>query len=187
MKKLLIVVCVVLIAIGLVFVGIKIGTKNSSSASNNSSSQTGEKILDYSNKGLTKVGPDIYNQTNATALILSKNEISTLPSEMGRMTKLTVLKLNDNRLDGSLIADIRLMTGLIEIDASNNYMTGLPAEIGQLSKLETLNLANNRLTTLPNELGNAKALKVLNLSGNTVSQTTINKLKTELPNTQIIY
>lgn len=143
--------------------------------------------LDLSNKGLTQVGPDIYNKTNTTVLILSNNNIQSLPSEMGRMTKLETFKINHNRLDGSLIGEIRMMP-LVTLDVSYNNMTGMPAEIGQLNKLQTLDYSYNHITGLPNELANLKnTLKEFNLTGNPLSQDTINKLKSELPNTTIIF
>ena len=106
---------------------------------------------------------------------------------MGRMTDLQVLKLDHNILEGSLIAEVRLMP-LTDLDVSYNNMTGMPAEIGQLNKLVTLNYSYNKITGLPNELANLKNnLKTFNLTGNPLSQSTVDKLKTELPNTTIIF
>lgn len=143
--------------------------------------------LDLEDRGLTSVGPDIYNKTGTTALILSNNSIQTLPSEIGRMTKLELLKIDHNRLDGSLVGEIRMMP-LKMLDVSYNNMTGMPAEIGQLNKLETLNYSYNKITGLPNELSNLKnTLKEFNLTANPLDQDTINKLKAQLPNTNIIF
>ena len=144
-------------------------------------------VLDYSNKGLTSVGQSIYNQATATELILSYNSVRTLPSQMGKMTNLHILKLDHNMLEGSLIAEVRLMP-LAELDVSYNNMTGMPAEIGQLNKLVTLNYSYNKITGLPNELANLKNnLKTFNLTGNPLSQTTVNNLKAELPYTNVIF
>ena len=106
---------------------------------------------------------------------------------MGRMTDLQVLKIDHNQLQGSLIAEIRMMP-LVTLDVSYNNMTGMPAEIGQLNKLQTLNYSYNNLTGLPNELANLKNnLKTLDLTGNPISQSTLSNLKAELPNTNIIF
>ena len=143
--------------------------------------------LDLNDKGLTVVGSDVYNKTNTTVLILSNNNIQTLPSEMGRMTKLEEFKIDHNRLDGSLIGEIRKMP-LKMLDVSYNNMTGMPAEIGQLNKLETLNYSYNKITGLPNELANLKNnLKEFNLTGNPLSQSTLDKIKAALPNTNILF
>jgi len=103
------------------------------------------------------------------------------------MTKVEELYLNNNLLEGSLVGELRQMSNLRILDASNNNLTGLIAEIGQLDKLETLNLANNDLTDLPNELQKLKGLKTLDLSGNRVSSSTIATLKSALVNTEIVY
>lgn len=144
-------------------------------------------VLDLSGKGLTKVTADIYDKTGTTQLILSNNSLKTLPSEMGRMTNLTVLKLDNNLLEGSLIGEVRKMSNLVTLDVSDNKMTGMPAEIGQLSKLQTLDYSNNDIDGLPNELSNLKQLKTFNLTGNPLSADKISKLKASLPNTNIIF
>lgn len=68
-----------------------------------------ENVINLSDQGITNVGSEIYNQTNTTELILSNNNIRTLPSEMGKMEKLAVFKIDHNALEGSLIGEIRKM------------------------------------------------------------------------------
>lgn len=166
----------------------KSDTTTSSKTNTNATTATtySGKTLDLSNKGLSEVGPDIYNRTDTVELILSDNQLKSLKSEMGKMTKLQVLKLDHNRLEGSLIAEIRKMP-LKELDASYNDLTGIPAEIGQLTQLETLNLSYNRIDTYPNELANIQQLKTLNLTGNPFSAQEISEIKAKLPNTNVIF
>lgn len=185
MKYLLGFIALLVIAGGLYY-GINHNNNSKTSPSINVSNNNG--VIDLSNQGLTKVTPNIYNQTDTSELILSNNSIKTLPSQMGGMTKLVIFKIDHNLLEGSLIGEIRQMSQLILLDASYNHMTGVPAEIGQLSKLQTLNLSYNKITELPNEMANLKPnLKELDLIGNPLSQTTITKLQTELPNTKIVF
>jgi Leucine-rich repeat (LRR) protein len=107
---------------------------------------------------------------------------------MGKMTNVVTFKIDHNILDGSLIGEIRQMSKLKQLDVSYNKMTGMPAEIGQLDNLETLNYSYNNISGLPNELANLKSnLKIINLTGNPLSQTQITKLKTSLPNTNVIF
>jgi Leucine-rich repeat (LRR) protein len=149
--------------------------------------QTGV-VLDLSNQGITTVTSSVYDKTNTTDLLLSNNSIKSLPSEMGRMNKLVVFKIDHNLLEGSLIGEIRQMSQLKQLDASYNKMTGVPAEIGQLSNLEVLNLSYNQITAFPNEITNIKNnLKSLNVTGNKLSSDQISKLKTQLPNTNVIF
>ncbi len=192
-------ILVVILVAGGIFFGFNLGKNNDSSTSSNStssdtstspsqSSSANAKVLDLSNQGLTKVTSDVYGKTATTDLILSNNSIQTLPSEMGKMINLIIFKVDHNILDGSLIGEIRQMSKLKQLDVSYNKMTGMPAEIGQLSNLETLNYSYNNITGLPNELSNLRNnLKEFNLTGNPLSQDKINKLETELPNTNIIF
>jgi len=155
--------------------------------SSTSPSQTPIRVLDLAHHGLTKVGAAIYDQSTATELVLSYNELTSLPSQMGKMTRLEVLKLDHNRLQGALIAEIRKMTQLRVLDARFNRMTGIPAEIGQLHKLRTLDLSHNRIDTLPNEIYHLRQLKLLDLTGNSLSAAQVSHLKSELPNTAVVF
>jgi Leucine-rich repeat (LRR) protein len=147
---------------------------------------TGGIVVDLSGQSLTKVGPEIYNNTKTTDLILTNNLLTSLPSEMGKMDNLVVLKIDNNKLEGSLIGEIRKMP-LRVLDVSDNNMTGMPAEIGQLNKLETLDYSNNNIDTLPNEVKNLTQLKEFNLTGNPIPSSRIEQLRSELPNTVIIF
>jgi len=190
-------ILIVILVVGGIFVGFYLGQNNKSSDNTSSTTTTGTsatksspsaKVLDLSNSGLTKVSSDIYSKTDVTDLILSSNSIRTLPSEMGKMTNVVIFKIDHNALDGSLIGEIRQMSKLQQLDVSYNNMTGMPAEIGQLNNLETLNYSYNKITGLPNELANLKNnLKEFNLTGNPLSAAAISKLKSELPNTNIIF
>lgn len=195
MKKFIVIFGIVVLTLG-IFLGIKVnnslsGGKIDSSVPGSSISQKSSanaKVLDLSNKGLTSAGPDIYGKTDTTDLILSNNSIKTLPSQMGKMTRVVVFKIDHNLLEGSLIGEIRQMSGLKTLDVSYNNMTGMPAEIGQLTKLETLNYSYNNIDGLPNELANLKNnLKEFNLTGNPLSQDKINKLRASLPATNIVF
>jgi len=119
--------------------------------------------INLSGQKLTKVPMTIFDKIDTEILDLSNNQLTgALPSQIGNLKKLKVLKAN------------------------NNLMTGVPAEIGQLSNLQTLDLSNNQLTGLPNELGNLKNLKTLNLAGNKYSQQDLDKIKQSLTNTTFI-
>ncbi len=121
------------------------------------------KTLDLSGQGLTKAPEYIFSQTS-----------------------ITTLNLSNNKLEGSLQAEIRHLENLVTLDLSNNKFTGVPAEVGQLKKLEVLNLSNNLLTGLPNELGNLSNLKLLDLSGNVYSEADLAIIRKNLPATTVI-
>jgi leucine-rich repeat protein SHOC2 len=118
------------------------------------------RTLDLSNQGLTKV-----------------------PESTFKRTEIQVFDVSNNKLSGSLQAEIRLMKNLVSLDLSDNDFTGVPAEVGQLSKLEYLDLSNNPLTGLPNELGNLSNLKVLDVRGTNYSPQDLDTIKSRLNGT----
>lgn len=100
-------------------------------------------------------------------LDLSYNGLTTLPSEIGRLSSLESLDLSGNELI-AVPPEIRNCSQLKHLDLRRNILTGLPAELGYLSNLTTLDVRQNHLTTLPQELGNLQQLKSLDLRQNIV-------------------
>jgi Leucine-rich repeat (LRR) protein len=122
-----------------------------------------EKTLDLSGKGLMRVPEYVFSKTDIEKLDLS-----------------------NNKLDGSVQAEIRHLQNLRVLNLSHNQLTGVPAEVGQLKKLEILDLSNNRLTGLPLEIGNLSNLKVLKISGNEYSEYDLKLIKEKLPASTVI-
>lgn len=142
---------------------------NTSQTSKNTEAQntaptSGGKTLDFSNQDLTQLNKDILDDG-----------------------KVTTLNVSNNDLTGALPAEIRKLTNLQILDASNNKMTGIPAEIGQLDKLKTANFANNNLSGLPLEIGNLSNLETLDLRGNpNISEYDISIIQPKIPNAKIL-
>lgn len=166
-------------------------------------------IIDKSGEGMSKLADSILSNVGVTRLDLSNNRLTSLPSEIGKLTNLKELILSNNLLEGALPGEIRKMP-LELLDASKNRMTGIPAEIGQLNLLKVLDYSNNQLDTMPNEIANLTGLeslnlannlyravpdsileltnlKTLDLSGNPLSSTEVNRAKAALPNTNVIF
>lgn len=172
-------------------IGIYIGTsindepkKDITDLALNDNSSSG-KVADNSDKGLSEFPKSALNDNSITTLDLSDNSLQSLPSEIGELTKIEVLILDNNRLEGSLPGEIRKMTNLRVLSAKNNNLSGVPAEIGQLSKLETIDFSNNSISGLPLELGNLTQLKLLDLTGNPVSTYDLGLISSKLSNTDI--
>lgn len=118
---------------------------------------------------------------------LSGQGLATINKNILDNSSVTTLDVSDNNLTGALPAEIRKLTNLRVLNASDNKMTGIPAEIGQLSKLQIANFANNDISNLPLEIGNLRNLETLNLRGNPkVSSYDVNQIKNKISNVKII-
>jgi len=125
------------------------------------------------------------NESSET-LDLSQRGLAKIPGYVFGMRSLKELDVSNNSLSGAIQAEIRQLSNLRVLRASNNQMTGVPAEIGQLANLEFLDLSNNQLTGLPYELGNLQNLKTLNISGNNYSTADLAVIEEKLPDSVTI-
>lgn len=133
------------------------------------------------------------NTTDANTVVdtglnldLSNQGLTQTPRYVFDKTDIETLDLSNNKLTGSLQAEIRHLQNLKVLDVSYNQFTGVPAEIGQLTLLEVLDLSHNRITGLPLELGNLINLRVLNLKGNEYSKYDLERIKEKLPASTVI-
>ena len=96
-----------------------------------------------------------------------------IPSEIGLLTQLTLLDLNDNRLMGSIPSSLGQLTRLAGLDLSRNQLTGtIPSSFGNLIHLVTLEMSDNQLTGLiPTALGNLNQLLSLDCFQNSLQGT----------------
>ncbi|MEM1331540.1 MAG: COR domain-containing protein, partial [Planctomycetota bacterium] len=88
--------------------------------------------------------------------------------ELGALTALTELRLNNNQLS-SVPPELGALTALKALSLSNNQLSSVPPELGALTVLTTLRLHSNQLSSVPPELGALTALKALSLSYNQLS------------------
>jgi Leucine-rich repeat (LRR) protein len=117
---------------------------------------------------------------------LSGQSLTSVPKGLFSETEIEYLDLANNKLTGSLPAEVRLLQNLKVLDLSQNDFTGVPAEIGQLVNLEVLNLSGNPISGLPAELGNLKNLKSLDLSNTNYSKQDLEGIKKGLPEGVVI-
>ena len=118
---------------------------------------------------------ECYSIENTDSLDLSdsglSNIIDSIPPEIGNLTNLTYLNLEDNELTCSIPPEIGNLTNLTYLDLGRNELAGsIPLEVGNLTNLATLYLNENQLTgSIPSEIGNLTNLEVLSLSSNQLS------------------
>ena len=119
----------------------------------------------------------LYNATNGGNWTGVKNDErwrSDLPLNQWHGVKadaygrVTSLRLDDNRLSGSIPPELGNLADLQVLDLGNNQLSGsIPKELGNLADLQMLRLYNNRLSgEIPPELGNLVNLHTLYLNLN---------------------
>ncbi|MBN1577873.1 MAG: leucine-rich repeat domain-containing protein [Chitinispirillaceae bacterium] len=115
---------------------------------------------------------DIYVMENGRVVSLdlknrdiSKDGISFLPPEIGKLTALRVLNCSGNIID-SIPSEIGSLGNLQKLDMSSNRIVVVSPAIGNLSSLTHLDLRHNRIASLPPEIEQCKKLAVLQLWGN---------------------
>ena len=116
----------------------------------------------------------LYNATNGANWRFSANWLSDAPlSEWGGVYadddgRVTRLELNCTRLIGEIPAELGSLSNLTYLYLENNDLSGeIPAELGSLSNLEALYLSGNDLSgEIPEELGSLSNLTELGLSPN---------------------
>lgn len=160
---------------------------NKNDTSEQKSMVANSKKVDLSNQNLSELSINTINSnTSAVILDLSGNSLRTLPSEIGKFSKLEELYHQNNNLD-SLPAEVGKFTNLRILDLSNNKITGIHGEIGHLRKLQILNLSDNGITDIPNEFYDLKNASEINLSENPFQQSKIDELQKQLPGVSFVF
>jgi small GTP-binding protein len=121
--------------------------------------------LNLSDKQLTSLPTEVAKLTNLTSLDLSRNQLTSLPPEIAKLTNLTNLDLRRNQLT-ILPPEITRLTKLTYLDLGSNQLTSLPPEIARLTNLTRLDLRRNQLTSLPPEIASLTNLTRLDLWSN---------------------
>ena len=124
------------------------------------------KRLNLGSNRITEISPDIETWQKLETLILSRNEIKSLPATLCKLTKARKLYLNENRLDFEGIpSGIGKLVALEVFSAADNRLEMIPEGLCRCGALKKLVLARNKLITLPDAI-HLTELDVLDLKGN---------------------
>ena len=97
-----------------------------------------------------------------TYLNLAGNYINQLPSDIGNLSKLETLILNNQQGSNQITSLPESFCDLVNLkflELSSNNISELPVNFGNLTKLESLYLWNSLLNSLPTSFGNLISLK----------------------------
>ncbi|CAL5345254.1 unnamed protein product [Camellia sinensis] len=115
---------------------------------------------------------EIGNVSNLAFLFLQQNDLTGfIPSTIKGLRKLQILDLFDNRLQGSIPFDICQLKNMGDLRLNQNELFGLiPECLGNITSLRYLYLNSNKLTfVIPTRLGNLKDILEINLSMNSLN------------------
>jgi Leucine-rich repeat (LRR) protein len=117
------------------------------------------------NNNLSSLPDTFSNMTKLKILLLEKNKFTDFPAALLDMPGLQEIRFADNKLE-ELPAGIDSISGLKIMDVSRNKLEALPVNLWKLNDLTAFYCSGNKLTKLPKELFKAPALDSLDASFN---------------------
>ena len=140
-------------------------------------------ILDFSKNNLSGAIPsDLEKCTSLTKLVLNNNNLEgAVPPIFGKLSKMSTLELSNNKLSalpeniGSLsnLTSLNLNNNLVNLEmltANNNKISKLPANMNKFKKLRSLDLSYNEITDFHEDLCFYPYLTVISLNNNKIKK-----------------
>ncbi len=122
-------------------------------------------ILDLRFHNITTLPDNIGNLSKLIELSLLNNQLITIPDSIGNLTNLNSLSLSANQIT-ILPGSIGNLANLRWLYLGSNRLTAIPHTLGNLSNLTSLSLRDNYLNILPDTIGNLSSLKCLHIDRN---------------------
>ncbi len=129
----------------------------------------------------TSIERALKNPDSVCILDLSSENLTQIPSSIGKFKNLFQLDVSNNNLS-TLPKELFSLEKLVNLNLSNNSFTSIPGEISSLSTLQSLNLANNKLGSVPESLSELKGLQLLKLKQNNFTDSEKSKIKNSFTN-----
>lgn len=105
---------------------------------------------------------NVFTFRNLTCLSMARNELRTLPKELGSLVMLERLYVHENPLE-SLPSELGKLERLRLLWICDTEVKVLPTELGRLTALEDLDLCRTPLKRLPSRMAALTLLKALPL------------------------
>ena len=116
-----------------------------------------------------RLPPELGSLSELRVLHLENNELAgEIPRELGKLRHLRELRLNFNDLTGPIPAQLGDLSNLVELHLNDNDIRGeVPSELGNLRDLELFSLGQNELSgQIPAELGKLTKVRVFSIQTN---------------------
>lgn len=134
-------------------------------------------VLDLSVNELSSLPADFHRFSKLKILFCSENRFTELPSVLGQCKNLEMIGFKSNQIE--FIPEEALPVQTRWLILTNNQLKKLPASIGKCHRLQKVALAGNQLTELPVEMAECKNIELLRISANRLMQ--LPKWLIELP------
>ena len=121
-------------------------------------------VLDLSRNKLTSLPADFGRLKKLKILFCSENQFSVLPEVLADCPELDIVGFKSNHIANLPAKAIN--PNLRWLILTDNCIGELPVTIGQCKRMQKLMLAGNRLSNLPEELKNCSNLSLLRVSAN---------------------
>ena len=121
-------------------------------------------ILDLSNNQLSELPADFARLSKLKILFLSNNQFEAVPNVLADCPKLEMIGFKANQIVTVSENALPLTTRWLIL--TDNKIQQLPESMGDLSKLQKLMLAGNELTSIPESMAKCRALQLVRLSAN---------------------
>ena len=125
-------------------------------------------VLDLSNNQLSDLPANFAKLTKLKRLFLSFNQFQHIPRVLSQCPELIMIAFKGNQI--TEFSEHSLPQSTQWLILTDNQLTQLPHSMGELTKLKKLALAGNQLTHLPVTMQNCTALELVRLSANKLTQ-----------------
>ncbi len=125
-------------------------------------------ILDLSFNELSFLPNDLHRFTKLKIAFFSNNLFTEVPNVFQSCYRLYMLGFKANKIE--TFAEDILPTSISWLILTDNKIKKLPTSIGKLHKLQKCALAGNQIETLPDEMKNCQKLELLRLSANNLKE-----------------
>lgn len=121
-------------------------------------------VLDLSRNRLTRLPPDFGRLHKLRIFFCSENQFTTLPAVLGDCPLLDIVGFKANQI--TTVHPAALNSNLRWLILTDNRIEVLPSTIGACARMQKLMLAGNQLQELPVELAQCRRLALLRISAN---------------------
>ncbi|BBN63756.1 leucine-rich repeat-containing protein kinase family protein [Pseudomonas syringae] len=125
-------------------------------------------VLNLSSNRLTSLPDDLGRLTRLRVLFASDNAFTHLPESIGQCPQLQIVGLKANRIEQ--VSAAALPPRLRWLILTDNRIELLPDELGRRPNLQKLMLAGNRLRTLPATLAQCHRLELIRIAANRLTE-----------------